>query len=156
MLIDKELSIYKQKEAEELHRQKLAELAARKERERQQEEKRLQQEEEARKEREQAAIARRAAIETFDYEHSPLPQYDDNGYRMAKCVKCGKVMRALNIRKYEPHSTNTGTCRACASGRRNPLTPTFDPDRLRKGLTEVQEQSEEPPQQFSLFNLETK
>jgi len=72
-----------------------------------------------------------------------------------KCIKCGKVMRALNI-QYEPHSTNIGICRACASGRRNPPAPTFDPDRLRKHLIEVQEQSEEPPQQFSLFNLETK
>ena len=155
-LIDKELSICRQKEIEELHRQKMLELATRKERERQQEEKRLQQEEEVKKEREQAAIARRVAMETFDYEHSPLPMYDDNGYRMAKCIKCGKVMRALNIRKYEPHSTNIGICRACASGGRNPPAPTFDPDRLRKHLIEVQEQSEEPPQQFSLFNLETK
>lgn len=147
-LIDKELSICGQKEREELQRQKMAELAARKEREQQQEEK-------VRNEREQAANARRVAIETFDYEHSPLPMYDDNGYRMAKCIKCGKVMRALNI-QYEPHSTNIGICRACASGRRNPPAPTFDPDRLRKHLIEVQEQSEEPPQQFSLFNLETK
>ena len=147
-LIDKELSICRQKEREELQRQKMAELAARKEREQQQEEK-------VRNEREQAANARRVAIETFDYEHSPLPMYDDNGYRMAKCIKCGKVMRALNI-QYEPHSTNIGICRACASGRRNPPAPTFDPDRLRKHLIEVQEQSEEPPQQFSLFNLETK
>ena len=147
-LIDKELSICGQKEREALQRQKMAELAARKEREQQQEEK-------VRNEREQAANARRVAIETFDYEHSPLPMYDDNGYRMAKCIKCGKVMRALNI-QYEPHSTNIGICRACASGRRNPPAPTFDPDRLRKHLIEVQEQSEEPPQQFSLFNLETK
>lgn len=147
-LIDKELSICGQKEREELQRQKMAELAARKEREQQQEEK-------VRNEREQAANARRVAIETFDYEHSPLPMYDDNDYRMAKCIKCGKVMRALNI-QYEPHSTNIGICRACASGRRNPPAPTFDPDRLRKHLIEVQEQSEEPPQQFSLFNLETK
>ena len=147
-LIDKELSICGQKEREELQRQKMAELAARKEREQQQEEK-------VRNEREQAANARRVATETFDYEHSPLPMYDDNGYRMAKCIKCGKVMRALNI-QYEPHSTNIGICRACASGRRNPPAPTFDPDRLRKHLIEVQEQSEEPPQQFSLFNLETK
>lgn len=147
-LIDKELSICGQKEREELQRQKMAELAARKEREQQQEEK-------VRNEREQAANARRVAIETFDYEHSPLPMYDDNGYRMAKCIKCGKVMRALNI-QYEPHSTNIGICRACASGRRNPPAPTFDPDRLRKHLIEVQEQSEEPPQQVSLFNLETK
>ena len=147
-LIDKELSICGQKEREELQRQKMAELAARKEREQQQEEK-------VRNEREQAANARRVAIETFDYEHSPLPMYDDNGYRMAKCIKCGKVMRSLNI-QYEPHSTNIGICRACASGRRNPPAPTFDPDRLRKHLIEVQEQSEEPPQQFSLFNLETK
>jgi len=147
-LIDKELSICGQKEREELQRQKMAELAARKEREQQQEEK-------VRNEREHAANARRVAIETFDYEHSPLPMYDDNGYRMAKCIKCGKVMRALNI-QYEPHSTNIGICRACASGRRNPPAPTFDPDRLRKHLIEVQEQSEEPPQQFSLFNLETK
>mgnify|MGYP000013543694 FL=1 len=147
-LIDKELSICGQKEREELQRQKMAELAARKEREQQQEEK-------VRNEREQAANARRVAIETFDYEHSPLPMYDDNGYRMAKCIKCGKVMRALNI-QYEPHSTNIGICRACAPGRRNPPAPTFDPDRLRKHLIEVQEQSEEPPQQFSLFNLETK
>lgn len=147
-LIDKELSICGQKEREELQRQKMAELAARKEREQQQEEK-------VRNEREQAANARRVAIETFDYEHSPLPMYDDNGYRMAKCIKCGKVMCALNI-QYEPHSTNIGICRACASGRRNPPAPTFDPDRLRKHLIEVQEQSEEPPQQFSLFNLETK
>ena len=147
-LIDKELSICRQKEREELQRQKMAELAARKEREQQQEEK-------VRNEREQAANARRVAIETFDYEHSPLPMYDDNDYRMAKCIKCGKVMRALNI-QYEPHSTNIGICRACASGRRNPPAPTFDPDRLRKHLIEVQEQSEEPPQQFSLFNLETK
>ena len=147
-LIDKELSICGQKEREELQRQKMAELAARKEREQQQEEK-------VRNEREQAANARRVAIETFDYEHSPLPMYDDNGYRMAKCIKCGKVMRALNI-QYEPHSTNIGICRACASGRRNPPAPTFDPDRLRKHLIEVQEQSEEPPQQFFLFNLETK
>ena len=94
-LIDKELSICGQKEREELQRQKMAELAARKEREQQQEEK-------VRNEREQAANARRVAIETFDYEHSPLPMYDDNGYRMAKCIKCGKVMRALNI-QYEPH-----------------------------------------------------
>lgn len=151
-LIDKELSICRQKEIEELHRQEMAELAARKERERQQEEKRLQQEEEARKEREQAAIARRVAIETFDYEHSPLPIYDDNGYRMAKCIKCGKVMRSLYIRKYEPHSTNIGTCRTCASGRRNPPASTFDPDRLRKHLADEQEQSERPPQQFSLFD----
>ena len=147
-LIDKELSICGQKEREELQRQKMAELAARKEREQQQEEK-------VRNEREQAANARRVAIETFDYEHSPLPMYDDNGYRMAKCIKCGKVMRARNI-QYEPHSTNIGICRACASGRRNPPAPTFDPDRLRKHLIEVQEQSEEPPQQFSLFNLEIK
>lgn len=55
----------------------MLELAARKERERQQEEKRLQQEEEVKKEREQAAIARRVAMETFDYEHSPLQMYDD-------------------------------------------------------------------------------
>lgn len=151
-LIDKELSICRQKEIEELHRQEMAELAARKEREQQQEEKRLQQEEEARIEREQAAIARRVAIETFDYEHSPLPIYDDNGYRMAKCIKCGKVMRALYIRKYEPHSTNIGTCRTCASGRRNPPASTFDPDRLRKHLADEQEQSERPPQQFSLFD----
>ena len=81
-LIDKELSICGQKEREELQRQKMAELAARKEREQQQEEK-------VRNEREQAANARRVAIETFDYEHSPLPMYDDNGYRMAKCIKCG-------------------------------------------------------------------
>ena len=47
--IDKELSICRQKEIEELHRQKMLELAARKERERQQEEKRLQQEEEVKK-----------------------------------------------------------------------------------------------------------
>lgn len=130
----------------------MAELAARKERERQQEEKRLQQEEEARKEREQAAIARRVAIETFDYEHSPLPIYDDNGYRMAKCIKCGKVMRALYIRKYEPNSTNIGTCRICSSGSRNPPASTFDPDRLRKHLADEQGQSERPPQQFSLFD----
>lgn len=148
-LIDKELSICGQKEIEELQRQKMAELAARRERERQQEEK-------ARNEREQAANARRVAIETFDYEHSPFPIYDDNGYRMAKCIKCGKVMRALYIRKYEPHSTNIGTCRTCASGRRNPPASTFDPNHLRKRLVEEQEQSEEPPQQFSLFNLETK
>lgn len=134
----------------------MAELAARKERERQQEEKRLQQEEKARKEREQAAIARRVAIETFDYEHSPLQMYDDNGYRMAKCVKCGKVMRALNIQKYEPYSTNIGICRACASGRQNPPASPFDPDRLRKHLIEVQEQDEDPPQQFSLFDSEQK
>ena len=151
-LIDKELFICRQKEIEELHRQEMAELAARKEREQQQEEKRLQQEEKARIEREQAAIARRVAIETFDYEHSPLPIYDDNGYRMAKCIKCGKVMRALYIRKYEPHSTNIGTCRTCASGRRNPPASTFDPDRLRKHLADEQEQSERPPQQFSLFD----
>ena len=151
-LIDKELFICRQKEIEELHRQEMAELAARKEREQQQEEKRLQQEDEARIEREQAAIARRVAIETFDYEHSPLPIYDDNGYRMAKCIKCGKVMRALYIRKYEPHSTNIGTCRTCASGRRNPPASTFDPDRLRKHLADEQEQSERPPQQFSLFD----
>ena len=139
-LIDKELSICRQKEIEELHRQKMLELAARKERERQQEEKRLQQEEEVKKEREQAAIARRVAMETFDYEHSLLPMYDDNGDRMAKCIKCGKVMRARNIRKYEPHSTNIGICRACASGRRNPPAPTFDPDRLQKHLIDEQGQ----------------
>lgn len=134
----------------------MLELAARKERERQQEEKRLQQEEEVKKEREQAAIARRVAVETFDYEHSPLQMYDDNGYRMAKCIKCGKVMRALNIRKYELYSTNIGICRACASGRQNPPASTFDPDRLRKHLIDEQGQNEDPPQQFSLFNLETK
>ena len=49
-------------------------------------------------------------------------------------------MRARNIRKYEPHSTNIGICRACASGRRNPPAPTFDPDRLQKHLIDEQGQ----------------
>lgn len=58
------------------------------------------------------------AIQNFDYDQSKCYIRDENGYRLAKCTICGKILHARQV-DIVPPNMNKGVCLHCARKKTN-------------------------------------